>query len=381
MTIMHNHPVRVLMWELTRACKLSCLHCPIGAQQRRSPLELSTYEAYKTIDQIAQLRPEQFIITGGDPFERTDLEQLIDYAVRRGVPPALTVSPTPALNGAAIARLRRSGLSRIIVSLDGATPDRHDAMRGLSGQFASTLQAIRWARSSELPIEVNTLVTPANVFDLELLSTLLRELGIVRWNLFFTVPVGGASRADVLPGPEVDRVFDRLMAIGAHAPFEIRTFEAPHFRSFVLLHNLAARNQSIDRFFESTDTNDLLLQASAETRATTDRNEMLYISHTGELTISPFLPLTAGNVRYAPLTVLQRTGEMFAALRDESNLHGKCGRCEFRRLCGGSRARAYAMTGDLFGSDPLCTYEPGTFATDGSWCHDPLRPETNSLVH
>ena len=381
MTNMHNHPVRVLMWELTRACKLSCLHCPIGAQQRRSPLELSTYEAYKTIDQIAQLRPEQLIITGGDPFERTDLEQLVDYAVRRGVPPSLTVSPTPSLTGAGITRMRRSGLARLIVSLDGATPDRHDAVRGSSGQFAATLQAIRWARTSELSTEVNTLVTPANVFDLELLGMLLGELGIVRWNLFFTVPVGGATRADVLPGPEVDRVFNRLMAVGANAPFEIRTFEAPHYRAFVLRRNLAERADSLDRFFESTDASDLLLRATAESRATTDRNEMLYISHTGELTISPFLPLTSGNVRYAPLTVLQRTSEMFAALRDESNLHGKCGRCEFRRICGGSRARAYAMTGDLFGSDPLCTYEPGALPTDGRGCHDSFRPETNSRVH
>ena len=378
---MQNPSVRVLMWELTRACKLSCLHCPIGAQQRRSPLELSTYEAYKTIDQIAQLKPEQFVITGGDPFERNDLEQLVDYAVRRGVSPALTVSATPAISGAAISRLRRAGLSRMIISLDGPTPERHDAVRGLSGQFAATLQAIRWARTAELPLEVNTLVTPANAFDLDLLAKLLGELGIVRWNLFFVVPVGGAKRGEVLPGSEVDRVFDRLMKIGATVPFEIRTFEAPHYRSFVLIKNLAERNESIDRFFESTDANDLLLRSTAQTRATTDRNEMLYISHTGELTISPFLPLTAGNVRYAPLTVLHRTGEIFNALRDESNLHGKCGRCEFGGICGGSRARAYAMTGDLFGADPLCTYEPGSFGADGRWCHDPFRPETNPLVH
>src|SRR5512138_1450496 len=150
---------RIVMWELTRACKLTCVHCPIGAQQRRSPLELSTYEAYKTIDQIVAMSPEEVIITGGDPLERADIYQLIDYARRRGLQPALTVSATPTLTGAAVGKLKRNGLTRIVVGVDSATPDRHDTARGISGQFASTLMALRWARTSGLALEINTLVT------------------------------------------------------------------------------------------------------------------------------------------------------------------------------------------------------------------------------
>jgi AdoMet-dependent heme synthase len=368
------------MWELTRACKLSCLHCPVGAQQRRSPLELSTYEAYKTIDQIAQLRPDEFIITGGDPLERSDIHQLIEYATRRWMRPSLTVSPTPALTGSEISKLRRNGLSRVIFSLDAPTPERHDAVRGLHGQFSATLQAVRWARTAGLATEVNTLVTKHNAGELEVLARFLADLGTVRWNVFFVVPTGGAKTLEVLPAQDVEAVFDRLMRISLDVPFEIRTFEAPHYRRYVLLRDLARRQESVDRFFESDSPDDLLLQQRATQRATADRDEMLFISHTGEVTISPFLPLTAGNVRYLPLTALHRNGEIFAALRDEANLHGKCGRCEFRVMCGGSRARAYAMTGDVFAADPLCGYEPGNFSTDGRWCHDRVRPETDPLA-
>ena len=144
MEMLGTDRARVVMWELTRACKLACAHCPVGAQPRRSPLELSTYEAYKTIDQIVSLNPDELIITGGDPLERPDLFQLIDYARRRGLKPSLTLSPTPSLNGATIGKLKHHGLARLVLSLDSPTPEQHDGRRGITGQFGSTLLAIRW---------------------------------------------------------------------------------------------------------------------------------------------------------------------------------------------------------------------------------------------
>ncbi len=311
----------IVMWELTRACKLSCIHCPIGALPRRSPVELSTYEAYKTIDQIVALQPEELVITGGDPLERSDIYQLIDYAHRRGLQPSMMASATPLLTGASVGKLKRNGLARVIVSIDSSAPDRHDAVRGLTGQFAATLMSIRWARTAELPVEVNTLVSRKNSADLESIASLLTDVGALRWNLYFLVPSGEAKHIEIMPAEELEQVYARLQEIGHRVPFPIRTFEAPHYRYF-------------------------------------DRPDVLFISHTGEVSVSPFLPMTAGNVRYEPLPALYRRGDMFAALRDEGNFKGKCGRCEYRRSCGGSRARAYAMTGDIFGSDPLCNYQP-----------------------
>ncbi|HSP17317.1 MAG TPA: radical SAM protein [Thermoanaerobaculia bacterium] len=317
---------RIVMWELTRACKLSCIHCPVGSLPRRSPVELSTYEAYKTIDQIVSLQPDELMITGGDPLERTDIYQLIDYARRRGIAPSMMASGTPLLTGAAVGKLKRNGLARLIVSLDSSAPDRHDAVRGLTGQFSATLMSIRWARTAELPVEVNTLASRRNIADLAPIASLLGDVGAQRWNIYFLVPFGESKQSELLSGSELDEVFTQLRDISHRVAFPIRVFEAPHYRYF-------------------------------------GKNDILFITHTGEVSISPFLPMTAGNVRYEPLTSLYRHGDMFTALRDEANLKGKCARCEYRKSCGGSRARAYAMTGDVFAADPLCNYQPGAAAS------------------
>lgn len=359
MEIRGSDRARVVMWELTRACKLACAHCPIGAQPRRSPLELSTYEAYKTIDQIVSLNPDEVIITGGDPFERADLYQLLDYARRRGLQPALMVSPTPQLTGAAIGKLKRNGLTRLIISLDSAAPEKHDISRGISGQFGSTLLAIRWARTAELPVEINTLLNRRNISELQTIAELLGDVDVYRWNIYFLVPVGGSKNVETLTAEETEAVFAKLQELGARVPFPIRTFEAPHYRRYVLQQAVAERQRSIDHYFDADGEGIRIGDDSGHSAVAV--NNFLYVSHTGEVSISPFLPLTAGNVRYQPLSTVFRYGELFAAVRDEVNLKGKCGRCEFRTVCGGSRARAFAMTGDLFASDPLCAYQPGTF--------------------
>jgi radical SAM protein with 4Fe4S-binding SPASM domain len=337
----------VVTWELTRACHLSCVHCPIGAQQKRSPLELSTYEAYKTIDQIAALHPQELIVTGGDPLERPDIYQLLDYARRRTLAPTLTVTASPALTGAVVGTLKRNGLARMAIAIDSATPARHDAARGIGGLFASTLLAIRWARTVSLPVEVNTLVTRRNVDELGTLSALLGDLSVDRWNLYFVVPIGESKHHETLMADEVENVFETLWDASQKMPYRIRTFEAPHYRRF------AIQKMSAERNLIGTDHADLLAAA--------DCAEQIFISHTGEVSLSPFLPMTAGNVRYQPLTTIYQRSDLFAAVRTSTNLKGKCGRCEFRSVCSGSRARAFAMTGDIFASDPLCAYHPGEF--------------------
>jgi radical SAM protein with 4Fe4S-binding SPASM domain len=350
---------RVVMWELTRACRLGCAHCPIGAQPRRSPLELSTYEAYKTIDQIVSLNPEEVIITGGDPFERADLYQLLDYARRRGLQPSLMVSATPSLTGAAIGKLKRNGLGRLIIGLDSSAPERHDAARGIAGQFGSTLLAIRWARTAELPVEVNTLLTPSNLRDIDTVAELLGDVEVQRWNIYFAVPVGATRASEMLSPEATEDVFRKIYDLAGRVPFAIRTFEAPQYRRYVLQKAVEKRQRTIEEMFDLQSQGVRIADDAG--RSAVAVNNYLYISHTGEVSVSPFLPLTAGNVRYQPLSTVHRYGELFAAVRDEVNLKGKCGRCEFKTVCGGSRARAFAVSGDLFASDPLCAYQPGTF--------------------
>ena len=339
---------RIVIWEITRACKLSCLHCPAGSQQKRSQVELSTYEAYKTIDQIAALEPDELILTGGDPLERADLYQLVDYARRRGVRPSLSASATATLTGSAIGKLKRSGLSSLALSIDFAARDRFDAARGTPGLFTATLMAMRWTRTAELPLEINTLVTHDNVDELATIAALVGELEASRWNVYFPVPAGPSKQIPILTAEEAESVFARLAALAARAKFDIRTFEAPQYARFLAQHT---NHDPLGDFSPAPSLD----------AAVSDRRDVLFISHAGEVSISPFLPLGAGNVRYQSLATLYREGDLLTALRDDVNLRGKCGRCEFKHICGGSRARAFAMSGDVFATDPLCSYQPGEF--------------------
>lgn len=353
----------IVIWELTRACRLNCAHCAVGAQPRRSPLELSTYEAYKTIDQIVAMRPQELVMTGGDVLERSDLYQLLDYARRRGVRPTVSLSVTPSLTGAVVGKLRHNGAHRIALSIDSAAPESHDAFRKVSGQFASTLLALRWAKTAEIPLEVNTLIARRNIGELHRIAELVGDIGIDRWNLYFLVPTGSAKNIEMITSDEVEQAFEVIHGLSQQTGFRIRTFEAPQFRRFVMQRNAKAKRESLDRFFSKNGES--MLPDEIRT-AGVAADQVLFITHTGEVTVSPFVPLTAGNVRYQPLSLVHRSAELFAALRDPANLKGKCGRCEFRWLCGGSRARAFAMTGDLFAGDPLCAYQPGEFVSSAA---------------
>lgn len=359
MTAGEPHPT--VLWELTRLCDLHCRGCPSGAGERRDPNELSTYEAYKTIDQIAALRPRELIITGGDPLERDDVEQIVDYARRRGLDPALVLSPTHDLTYDAIATMQANGLTSAVFSVDGSTAAIHESLHGVPGTFAATLRAMRWADSAGLRVEVNTLVTRRNADDLEAIAELLRPLSMVRWNVHFLVPAGASRDLEMITAAEVEEVFATLDEIRAREQFVLRVVEAPHYRRFrlqqIFLSRLAADGVAWEDFtgyHDEADSGREVLDGALD-----GARSFVYISHSGEVRPSEFAPHTAGNLRYRPLGDIYRGSDLFVALRDPDNLHGKCRECDYRTLCGGSRARAYAMTGDLFGSDPLCAYEPG----------------------
>ena len=350
----------IVIWEVTQACDLVCLHCRACAQPFRSPFELSTQEGEHLIDQVAELAAPVFVLTGGDPLKRPDIYHLVEYGTQKGVRTSMTPSATPLLTREAIARLQRCGLARLAVSLDGSTPEIHDAFRGVLGSFALTLDAVRWAGEMGLPVQINTTITKRNLADFEPMVELLKKLNIVLWSVFFLVPTGRAQTDDLISAEEFEGVFEKLYAISQDVRFDIKTTEAQHYRRFLAQQRAERRRSAVPAPQESVKAfQDSIGRAP---RGINDGKGFVFISHYGEVYPSGFLPLSAGSVRNQSLPDIYRNAPLFRALRNSSNLKGKCGVCEFRELCGGSRSRAFALTGDPFAADPSCIYQPRTLA-------------------
>lgn len=345
----------IAIWEVTQACDLACVHCRASAQPNRHPLELSTDEGKKLIDQIAAMQVPVFVLTGGDPIKRPDLFELIRYANQVGVRVSLTPSATPLLTRDVVARLKEAGLARMAVSLDGATNETHDAFRGMVGSYARTLDAIRWANEVGLPVQINTTFSRRNIGELESIVALIERLKISLWSVFFLVPTGRGKLADLLSAEEFEEVFARLYKLSKIASFDIKTTEAQHYRRFVLQHRVEERKAGQTEIVKQGVPLDTIGRAP---RGLNDGKGFVFISHTGEVFPSGFLPKSAGNIRQQGLASIYRESPLFQSLRDTSNLEGKCGACEFKEICGGSRSRAYALTGNPFGEEPCCAYIP-----------------------
>lgn len=337
----------MLYWEVTRACDLACTHCRAEAIPFRDPQELTTAEAKSLLRQIVEFGDPMphLVCTGGDPLMRPDLMEIVREAVDHGLRVSIAPSGTSSLTREVLARLKQAGVQSLSLSLDGSTPPRHDGFRGVPGCFGWTAQAARWAR--ELPLQINTLVTAETLSDLPDLFRLVSSLHIVRWSLFFLIPVGRGRALRGITPDEAEVLCHWLYERSAESPFTISTTEAPHFRRVALQRMRAAgmtepaiRNSGVGRGF-----------------GVRDGNGVAFISHRGDVYPSGFLPVAAGNVRTANVVDLYRHAPVFTALRDVTRLKGKCGRCPFNAICGGSRARAFASTGDYLESDPLCAYQ------------------------
>ncbi len=210
-----NETPFIVIWETTQACDLACLHCRACAQPLRSSLELSTEEGKDLIDQVAQMAAPLFVLTGGDPLKRPDIYRLVEYGTRRGVRMSMTPSATPLLTHAAVARLRQCGLARLAISLDGSTAEIHDTFRGVSGSYALTLDAVRWAGELGLPIQINTTITRRNLADFDGMVALLKTFPMVLWSVFFLVPTGRGQLQDLISAEEFEQVFARLAEVSA----------------------------------------------------------------------------------------------------------------------------------------------------------------------
>jgi len=355
----------VVIWETTQACDLACVHCRACAQPKRSLLELTTEEARRFIQDVAELRPPIFILTGGDPLKRVDIYHLVEYAASLDLRPAMTPSVTPLLTRTAIQELKKAGLSRLAISLDGSRPELHDAFRGVHGAFSRTLEAICWANEAHLPIQINTCISKRNLHDLDNMAALLRQFRIVLWSAFFLVPTGRGQTADLPTAQEFENVFFDLNRLSKEVPFKIKTTEAQHYRRF-LLQQRPGRARHGNGNGNGNGNDAAPVQSIPGVLPINDGKGFVFVSHTGEVFPSGFLPISTGNVRQQALTNIYRDSPLLRSLRDSSNLKGKCGECEFKEICGGSRARAFAMTGDLFAEDPTCIYKPKKWAQTSS---------------
>lgn len=359
-TVDFNQRPFIAIWEVTQACDLACVHCRASAQPDRDPLELGTKEGKHLIDQIAEMKVPVFVLTGGDPLKRPDLFELIGHARSRGVHISLTPSATPLLTRETVQRLKEAGLARLAVSLDGTSAETHDAFRGLSGSFARTMDAVQWANEAGLPVQINTTFSRRNVGEIDDLVALVGSLGITLWSVFFLVPTGRGKLNDLLSADEFEQVFARLHSLSKTASFDIKTTEAQHYRRFLLQQHAAGR-----RAGTPSDAPERVADAIGRApRGLNDAKGFVFVSHKGEVYPSGFLPLSGGSIREQSLADIYCNSPLFRALRDTTRLEGKCGACEFKRICGGSRARAYALTGNPFGEEPCCVHVPKGFNRD-----------------
>jgi radical SAM protein len=359
----------IAIWEVTQACDLACVHCRASAQPNRHPMELSTAEGKQLIDQIAAWRVPVFVLTGGDPIKRPDLFELISHARSAGVRVSLTPSATPLLTREVIVRLKEAGLARLAVSLDGAIAETHDGFRGMTGSYARTLDAVRWASEIGLPVQINTTFSRRNIAEIDAIVALMERLNITLWSVFFLVPTGRGKLDDLLNADEFEQVFAKIYELSKTATFDIKTTEAQHYRRFVLQQKVAERKTGA-----APDAMQKVEDAIGRApRGLNDGKGFVFVSHTGDVFPSGFLPLAAGNIRQKPLDVIYRESALFKNLRDTSKLEGKCGACEFKEICGGSRARAYALTGDPQAEEPCCSYVPKRYT--------PPPPGTKRVSH
>lgn len=350
----------VVIWEVTRACDLACVHCRASAVPEREPGELTTDEGRALIREIRKFGKPVFVLTGGDPLKRHDIFDLIGAGADAGLATYLSPSGTPLLRHAALLRARDCGLAGVSISLDGSNEQVHDRFRGVPGSFRWSLEGAASAAALGLRLQINTTLTRHNLEDLPAIAGLVGALEAHRWTLFLLVPTGRASTEQQVSPDDTERVLEWLDRLSGTVPFRIKTTEGPHFRRVVLQRRAgeAGRDAPSGRLVpERVGSGGGRFLAGIS-----DGSGFLFIGSRGEIQPSGFLPITAGNVRTDSLVAVYREHPLFRSLRDPDRLEGRCGRCEFRSVCGGSRARAYALTGNYLAEDAACRYQPGSAA-------------------
>lgn len=369
----------MVIWETTMACDLACRHCRAEAIATHDPKSLTTDEGKRLLDQIKTFgKPTPIVVlTGGDPFKRDDIFELVAYGAEVGLPMAVSPSATPLLTHDNLQRLRDAGAKAISLSLDGATANSHDAFRGVDGSFQMTLDGWQAAHEIGLKVQINTTVTRHNVDELPAILKLVREHGVMTWSVFFLVPTGRGLIEDEITPEEYEDVMNWLYDASRY--IRVKTTEGHHYKRVVIQRSILDAKEAdavvemglgetyqhlFDQLGRYANESLLPLDAAPVRRTPMNINAgngFMFISRRGDVFPSGFMPLSAGNIRQQSPVDIYTTTPLFRALRQPDNLEGRCGACEFNIVCGGSRSRAYSMTGNPNAEEPFCTYEPGSF--------------------
>jgi len=339
----------LVIWEVTQACDLACVHCRASAQPERNSSELTTEQGYRLLDEIRSFGEPLMVFTGGDPLKRPDLYDLIRYSVKIGLRTNVTPSATPLLTAEAIEGFRDAGITRMAISLDGPDAASHDDFRGIPGTFDRAMFALRHARDIGLDTQLQTTITKRNMGRLQEMADLATEVRTRMWSLFFLIVTGRALENDDLAPAEYEKVFEFMYELSKTAPFGVKTTEAMHYRRYVAQRIKAEHGQT---------ENENAKGVAWRTAGVSDGKGFVFVSHQGEIYPSGFLPVSGGNVLRDKLTSVYRDSALFTTLRDTTQREGKCGICEYQKICGGSRSRAYAFTGNYLAEDPNCIYQP-----------------------
>ncbi len=363
MSINYDQRPMLVFWETTRACQLACHHCRASATPNTLPGTLSHDEGVALIDQVAGFgRPYPILVmTGGDCLLREDLWELVEHAKELGIPVALSPSVTPMLTNDAIDRIATSGVNAVSISLDGARAETHEGVRGIPGHFPKTLDAIRRLKAAGVKVQINTTVMRDNVDELAEIVRILIDLEVDIWEVFFLVHVGRGVATGALTPQEHEDVCHFLWDASQYG-FIVRTVEGPFFRRVVKTRREggpAPETELYQRLSRELreGCGETRERPSAHTAATRDGKGIVFIAYDGEVYPAGFLPLELGSVRDKPLAEIYRDTPVLQDIR-ASRFSGRCGVCEYSDLCGGSRARAWAETGDVLGEDSACMYQP-----------------------
>lgn len=362
----------LVIWETTRACDLACVHCRASADPQPAPDELNREEGRRLVEEIHKMGTPILIFSGGDCLKRPDLTELIAYAkslrLRTGAIPAVT----PHLTEDRLKELKEAGLDQIAFSLDAANAEDHDIFRRTGGVFERTLECVEKANRIGLGVQINSLVNVHNQAQWGELIQLIQGLNIVFWEVFFLVPTGRGEEIPLMSAEKFEEAFEKIYELQEKANFIIKVTEAPHYRRFFYEQEMKKSGLGAEALKSRLDLPDYLRRISgprgAIGRAPVGVNSgkgFMFVSHRGEVMPSGFLPLRAGNIREESLAAIYRNAPLFRELRDTSRLKGRCGVCSYKEICGGSRARAYAMTGDYLAEDSCCAYQPADVCVSG----------------
>ncbi len=368
-------PLRLIAFEITRTCNLLCRHCRGDSRNEVYQNELNLDEIKSILDIVALFSKPIIIITGGEPLTRKDVFDITGYSTSLGFRTVLATCGH-FLTDETVGKLIETGVSRISVSLDGATPETHDNFRGVTGSFEASVKGLETASKHDLDFQINSTITTLNIDDLESLYELALSLGAVGFHPFLLVPMGrGSSLADfALSSEEYEDALIRIAKMADGSSIEIKPTCSPHYYRVIrqmktVDHTLVALQRSENENTGMKSYDQTTMQDSAGryrlTKGCLGGQGFVFISHTGKVQICGFLELEAGDLRSPTglgikydLGSIWETSELFRQIRDIDNYHGKCGICEYRNVCGGCRARAYYSTGDYLGEEPNCVYIP-----------------------